>query len=493
MPRNLSKEEILKLTVTEAKQALLAGDLKSLKYVLTIFQQIDKVSPPITSNVKKLNAFLYLDKIRAIKQAQDSDKRYKSGENIRRLEGIPFVVKDSFEVEDMPVTLATDGINSKNCISSSSGPIVQALLNEGAIIIGKANMSEDGFMLHGANNNFAGVARNPHNKEYITGGSSSGPAAAVAARLLPMSFGNDFAGSIRWPASCNGILGYRPTQNRWSNLGTSLGVAGNLSDAIQAGSFTRSAEDILLLDSVITGDNSVVQVVPANLRIGIPREYFYDNIDPQIQAAIDNFIARLSASGVTIVEANMGSAFILSQIDLAGALIGSYQLFSGPNPSVQAQYDTWAADPNNPFEPTTLAEVKAQLKSPDVISIFAALATLPTDPGSLAFAETIRAQCILLANTYMDANNLDAILIPTSAILTPLNPDPTQFSGINTLKGGFVPFTKLPCVNVPVGVDTNGLPMGADLVTRSNEDRKLLSIVKALKNHCVQIPAPALE
>ena len=489
---NLTNAQIIQLSVVEAKQALLDGSLTSKRYVITLLKRIKKLSPGITNDQTKLNAILHLDRVRTLKAANDADRKYRSGNNIRKLEGIPFIVKDNFDVTDMPTTLATNGI--RNCIPSSEGPILESLINEGAIIIGKANMAEIGFMVHNANNNFAGVARNPHNLSYITGGSSGGSAAAVAARLVPFSFGNDLAGSIRWPASCCGLLGYRPTQDRWSNLGTSEGVVGAIGDQTQAGSLSRSIDDVILIDSIVTSDETIPVVNNNTLRIGVPREYFYDGLDPQIAAAINNTLVNLTNSGVTVVEVNMDDPTgLLPQSVTPWALLTNYQLFNGPNPAVQAQYDAWANDPLNPFDSTTQAQVDAEVASPDVIFGIGFANSLPTDPATIGFANFLRGQIISLVNNYITTNNLDAFILPVSIVRTPLNPDPTQRSnfGENTL-ATFVPLIKLPSVNLPVGIDSNGLPMGVDLVGKSNDDRKLLQIVKKLRSSFANIPSPNL-
>ncbi len=487
---HLSRKEIVNLTLTEAKKALECGKLTSERYIEVLFDRIEKYSPKITDDPTKLNAFLFYNKEKALEQARESDRLRKECPcKARVLEGLPIAVKDFYDVVGMSTTLATAGIH--NCIPSTNAEVVHALEHAGAIIIGKTNASEVGLMQHSANNTFAGITNNPYNLPYTTGGSSSGSACATAARLCPVALGTDFGGSIRWPGSCCGVLGYRPTQDRWSNAGTWPTAA---TDEIQNGPLCRSVEDAILLDSVLTNDWSKVRVKTHKLRIGVPREYFYDGVDPVIVAAIDATIVNLKNAGVTIVEQDMGGLALLNQIVNAWIILGNYQVLVLPT-GEQATYNRWAADINNPFLPTTVANVDAQVTSPDAINAIAFLATLPTDAPTIAFFTDIRAQIIALANQYMDDNKLDAFLIPVSTILTPLNPNPTDATpyAVEVLsKAATVPLLKFPAINLPVGLDGNGLPIGADLVARHNDDRRLLYIAKELRPEFAPIPAPVL-
>lgn len=491
---HLTDAEIVELTLSEAKKALDRGKLTSEHYITVLFERIEQLSPKITDDPTKLNAFLVYNKEQALWQARCSDMRRKEGRCVRPLEGLPILPKDFFDVAGLNSTSSTPGI--RNCFPSTNSEVVQSLVDAGAIVIGKANQSEVGLMVHCANDNFAGVVRNPYDFSYTPGGSSGGSSAAAAARLCPVTLGTDLGGSIRWPASCCGIIGYRPSQDRWSNKGVSEGV-----DLAQCGPLARSVEDIILLDTIVTKDSSKVRVKPRKIRIGVPREYFYEGqgtfnfpTDPELEAAIDATIAKLQEAGVTIIDQNMGSLPLLDQLISAWAVLSNYQINIAPT-GAQAFYNNWAADPLNPFQPTTVGEVNSQVVSPDAINAIAFLASLPSDPGTIAFFTDIRNQIIALVNQYMDDNDLDAILLPVSPILTPLNPNPTDATNYGTLltaKSATVPTLKFPAINMPVGIDSNGLPMGVDLIARNNDDRRLLAIAKKLRPCFATIPAPSL-
>jgi indoleacetamide hydrolase len=181
------------------------------------------------------------------------------------------------------------------------------LLDAGAIVLGKTNLQE---LAYGPTNNNAafGPARNPYDPTRIPGGSSGGSAAAVAARLAPAALGTDTGGSIRVPASLCGITSMRPTTLRWPQAG--IVPLSHTRDT--AGPMARHVADCVLLDGVITGGPTEVTPAPLKgLRLGLPRDYFWENLDAELAAILEAALARLREAGVVLVEGDVANVAAL--------------------------------------------------------------------------------------------------------------------------------------------------------------------------------------
>jgi mandelamide amidase len=184
---------------------------------------------------------------------------------------------------------------------------VQQLLDAGAIVLGKTNLQELAF--GPTNNNAAfGPARNPYDPTRIPGGSSGGSAAAVAARLAPAALGTDTGGSIRVPAALCGITSMRPTTLRWSQAG--IIPLSHTRDT--AGPMARHVADCVLLDGVITGGPTEVAPAPLKgLRLGLPRGYFWKDLDAELAAILEAALARLREAGAVLVEGDVANVAAL--------------------------------------------------------------------------------------------------------------------------------------------------------------------------------------
>src|SRR5262252_2198709 len=227
-----------------------------------------------------LNAFITLEAERLRAAARAADQRRQRGERLGPLHGMPLALKDNIDTADFPTTGGTPALAAHR--PKRNAPIVQRLLDAGAIVLGKTNLQE---LAYGPTNNNAafGPARNPYDPTRIPGGSSGGSAAAVGARLAPAALGTDTGGSIRVPAALCGITSMRPTTLRWSQAG--IIPLSHTRDT--AGPMARHVADCVLLDGVVTGGPTEVTPAPLKgLRLGLPRGYFWENLDANL-AALD--------------------------------------------------------------------------------------------------------------------------------------------------------------------------------------------------------------
>ena len=260
----------------------------------------------------ELNAYLTVDESGALEQARAAEARLGRGEGVP-LTGIPLALKDVMTTRGLRTTCGSRIL--ENFVPPFDATVVARLRREGAVFLGKANMDE--FAMGSSTENSAyGPTRNPWNRDYIPGGSSGGSAAAVAADLCIGALGSDTGGSIRQPASHCGVVGLKPTYGRVSRYG----LVAYASSLDQIGPLTKEVRDAALLLQAIAGHDpkdstSVPQAVPdyaavlgrevRGLKIGVPREYFGQGLDPEVEAAIRAALKTLEGLGAELLEVSL--------------------------------------------------------------------------------------------------------------------------------------------------------------------------------------------
>jgi aspartyl-tRNA(Asn)/glutamyl-tRNA(Gln) amidotransferase subunit A len=297
--------ELIELTIHEMRRRLVAGELTSIGLTRAFLDRIEATD-------QKVNAFITVCGESALAQAAEADKRIARGE-ADILTGIPVALKDIFNTEGIRTTCASKILD--NYISPYDATVVAKLKKQGAVILGKLNMDE--FAMGSSNENSAfGPVRNPWDLETVPGGSSGGSAACVAARQSAATLGTDTGGSIRQPASHCGVVGLKPTYGRVSRYG----VIAYASSLDQVGPLTRDVEDCAILLGAVAGhdpaDSTSVDIpVPdylatlgagvKGLKIGLPREYFIEGLDPDVKAAVELAIETYRGLGAEIVEVTL--------------------------------------------------------------------------------------------------------------------------------------------------------------------------------------------
>ena len=296
---------LIDLSLQQMQQQLGARSLSSVELTRAFLERI-------AATDQQVNAFITLSEESALQAAEKADRRIAGGD-AAALTGIPLALKDIFSTEGILTTCASKIL--ANYVPPYDATVVGKLKAQGAVLLGKLNMDE--FAMGSSNENSAfGVVRNPWNLQCVPGGSSGGSAAAVAARQAVATLGTDTGGSIRQPAGHCGVVGLKPTYGRVSRYG----VIAYASSLDQVGPLARSVEDCALLLQAIAGhdplDSTSLDVaVPdygaalhagvKGLKIGLPREYFIEGLDADVQRALQEAIAVYRDLGAEIVEVSL--------------------------------------------------------------------------------------------------------------------------------------------------------------------------------------------
>jgi mandelamide amidase len=479
MARDLDDRDLTRLTIAEAARLIKEGEVSSERLTRALLRKIE-------AN-RDLAAFITVDARKALEAARraDTERRRCDPRELGPLHGVPLVVKDNIHIAGLRNTAGTPGL--RDFVPDDNAPVAQALLDAGAIILGKTNMHELAFGIT-SNNAAFGAVRMPYDKTRFAGGSSGGTGSAVAARLAPGGLGTDTGGSVRIPAALNGIAGFRPTIQRYSQVG----VTPISSTRDTPGPMARTVSDLILLDSVITRDWRRVRPVDRHrLRLGRVPEMF-QNIDTETLELTERALDRLRRAGVEIVEVQMPGL-----TDLNNQAAFPIALFEA-NRDISAYLVSYGTG-------LTLAQLAAQIASPDVKGVFDTF-VVPGAPQAIPESVynhavgVIRPQMQqLYANTFRN-NRLDAIVFPT----TPLPASPVVGSDETVeLNGVRVPtFTTyirntdanavagVPGVSLPIALTKTGLPVGIEIDGPANGDRRLLGIALTLERILGRVPAP---
>jgi aspartyl-tRNA(Asn)/glutamyl-tRNA(Gln) amidotransferase subunit A len=298
--------ELCDLTIHEAHELLRARQISSTELTGSVLERIHHLDP-------QLRAYITLAEDQALEQAAQADKRFQTGREITPLTGIPFSAKDSIITQGIRTTCGSRIL--ENYIPPYQATAIQRLSAAGAVLVGKNNMDEFGMGSSCENSAFF-PTRNPWDFDRVPGGSSGGSAAAVSTSMTMFALGGDTGGSIRMPASFCGIVGLKPTYGRVSRYG--LVALASSFDTI--GPMTRDVHDAALVLSVLAGVdphdsttlNAPVPEYSRNLgkdirgmRIGIPKEYFVEGMEPGVALAIQEAVRAYQSMGVEIREVSL--------------------------------------------------------------------------------------------------------------------------------------------------------------------------------------------
>jgi aspartyl-tRNA(Asn)/glutamyl-tRNA(Gln) amidotransferase subunit A len=280
---------------------------------VTAAEVVDAFLAAIRDRESTVRAFTYVDEADARRQAAAVDARRKAGQPVGPLAGVPVAVKDVLCTRGVPTTCSSRML--RDFLPPYDAHVVERLRAADAVLIGKTNMDE--FAMGSSTENSAAFpTRNPWDPDRIPGGSSGGSAAAVAAGLAPLAVGTDTGGSIRQPAALCGVVGVKPTYGRVSRYGL-VAFASSLD---QVGPCAHDLTDAALLLGVIAGHDhrdstSVDRPVPAytqtlndsvkGLRVGVPREFFGEGLDPEVGAAVRRALAEYEKLGATLVDVSL--------------------------------------------------------------------------------------------------------------------------------------------------------------------------------------------
>lgn len=451
--------------VSELVAMLDAGETTSAEIVAELLRRSDAE--------RELNAYIIIDADKALDRARELDELRDAGEILGPLHGIPLVAKDNIHVAGMPNTAGTPGL--ADFVPNADNGVVAALREAGAIFIGKANMHELAFGITSDNATYGSVA-NPYDRNMFAGGSSGGTASAIAAGLIPAGLGTDTGGSVRIPAALTGIVGFRPSTNRYDS--TAVTPISQTRDTV--GLIGRSVADLVVMDHVIDpGGRRMAAVSADDIRLGVPRAYYFDNVDAQTSVVIDSALAKLRDAGVTLVETDPpGLDALLARSAFPIAL---YEVMT----DLPAYLEAYATGKD-------IAAIAAAAGSPDVQGLFASLLSDGQIPADV-YADALEARTEMrrVFAAYFANAGIDAMIFPTT--LLPARPIENSLQTVE-LNGAQVPtfptyihntdpasIAALPGISLPAGVTADGLPVGIEIDGPEGSDRQLLAIAAELE------------
>ena len=400
--------------------------------------------------------------------AREVDRRVAAGETLA-LAGVPFAVKDNLDVAGMETTA---GSPCAGYIPQRSATVVDLLRASGAVLIGKTNLDQFATGLVGT--------RSPHgacscvfNKDYISGGSSSGSAVAVAAGIVPLALGTDTAGSGRVPAALNGLIGMKPTKGRWSTSG--LLPACRSLDCVSV--FAHTLDDARLVDTALAqfdaGDPYSRRIPPftppASFRIGIPRE-------KDLKFIGDKESARLFRAEVKHAS-SMGETV---EIDISTLLDCAQLLYSGPWVAERTAALKGLLETNPLAIHPTVREIVRSGQSISAVDAF---------EGQYALKEFERLAQAMWAE-------IDVLLLPTtptSYTIAQLRSDPVALNSKMGLYTNFVNLLDMSALAIPAGFRANGTGFGVTLVGPAWADEFLLDLAANFQETQTVIGKPKLD
>ena len=455
---------LLDLTAVE-----LAGQIKSGK--TTAVEAMEAVIANIDSKEEELNCYVTFDREAALSAAKEAQKKIEAGELTGPLAGVPIAIKDNMCTEGVLTTCSSKILG--NFIPQFSSEAVKRIEEAGAVVIGKTNMDE--FAMGSTTETSAyGPTKNPWNTEHVPGGSSGGSAAAVAANECFCALGSDTGGSIRQPASYCGVVGMKPTYGTVSRYG--LIAYGSSLD--QIGPLCKDVTDCATIMEVIashdkkdstsverkdTDFTSALVDDVAGMRIGIPRDYFGEGLDPQVKEAVLSAAEVLKSKGAIVEEFDLSLVeyAIPTYYTIAAAEASSnLERFDGVKYGFRAKdYDGL----HSMYKKTRSEGFGPEVKRRIMLGSF----VLSSGYYDAYYLKALRTKA-LIKKAFDDAfAKYDVILAPAAPTTAPeigkslSDPIKMYLGDIYTIS---VNLAGLPGICLPCGKDDKGLPIGVQMI-----------------------------
>jgi mandelamide amidase len=436
-----------------------------------------------------LNAFITLDRTGAMAAASQADADLAAGKVRGPLHGVPLVIKDNIHVAGSPSTAGTPAL--RGFVPKQNAPTAQKLIDAGAIVLGKTNMHELAFGISGYNEaTFSAQpigVRNPYDRTRFAGGSSSGTAAAIAARIAPGGLGSDTGGSSRIPSAVTGGAGFRPTIDRYDNAG--VAPISHTRDTV--GPMARTVADVALLDAVITGGKVPALASLQGVKLGVYRAYFFNNLDADTGNVINAALDKLAKAGAEIVEVDMPELQKLN--NGASFPVALYEAYD----DMKAYLDRYQTG-------KTVEELAAMIASQDVKGTYSALVVprkLPAPDGLIdaapVYEAAIKQARPALIKHYADTfakYGIEALIFPTTPHVAAVQgPDASKLETFLLFIQNTDPGSNagVPGLSIPAGLGpTTGLPVGIEIDGPRGSDTRLLAIGMAIEKVLGPTPAP---
>ncbi len=487
----MGQNTILFSSASELAQHIKSGKLTSYEVVNAFIEQTEKYN-------HTYNAVVTLNKTEALQRAKEADVALSKGEIWGKLHGVPITIKDNYRTKGLRTTAGYKPL--ENNVPDQDAEIVKLLKAEGAIIIGKTNLSVLAMDMQSDNRIF-GKTNNPWDTTKTSGGSSGGCATAVATGMTPLSFGNDLAGSIRIPASYCGVYGFKPSFGVVSLHGIQTDPkekVNGLKSLAVAGPLARTIDDLELAMSIIAQttdeDRRLVPLIKnmdtidiKNLKVAWTDDFGGVPVDNEMKLKIQEYISKLEKAGATVVKVTPEINF-----NLAWKTWGSFV-------GMQGGYST-----SNFLKWLGLPFMKGVLKN---VSMHQNVVK-PTSVEKYMIAMNI--QDTLINNMENFLNVYDVFICPVSSVTafnhhaptkslgnfniynTPLKVNSADIHYYMATQAYTTPFTltESPVLALPIGLSGQQLPIGIQVVGKRYEDFRLLRIGKILNQYIDSIAYP---
>jgi aspartyl-tRNA(Asn)/glutamyl-tRNA(Gln) amidotransferase subunit A len=439
----------------------------------------------MATSTEEYHALLSLTDKRALERADEIDARLKNGENVGRLAGVPFIAKDNFLAFGAPTTAASRMLEKFDAPLQATA--VDKLEREGAICIGKANL--DAFAHGGSTENSAfGPTKNAVDQTKVAGGSSGGSAVVTALDVVPFALGTDTGGSIRQPASFNGVVGVKPTYGTVSRYG----VVAMASSTDTIGCFTKDIVDAELVMDIMSGrDVNDMTTLPdfftpitelkAGQKIGIIKESMTDSVDQEVRDRTNDYIEKLRSAGHVVDEVSLPM--------LKYALAMYYIIVPAEISSNLARYDGIRYG-HRAEGVQTLVELYGRTRDEGFVTENKRRIMIGSYVLSSGYFDAYYQQAQKARTLLIDA--YEKLFASYDVLLSPVAPTPAFAIGENSedpIKMYLadimtVPpsLAGLPAISVPAGTSANGLPIGIQLIGQRRTDANLLALAKSMEN-----------
>lgn len=476
---NSTSSSLHELSITAAAAAIRSRQISSTDYATALLER--------AHDLADLRAFITLDDDLILEAAKRADLKQAAGEQLGPLHGVPIAIKDSMNTRDMPTSIGTKILGSNR--PSEDAAVVKLMRDAGAILFGKNNLVEMSYGLTGLNAHY-GQVKNPYDLTRVTGGSSSGAGASVAARIVPAALGGDTVGSIRVPSSLCGVVGFRPSTGRWPGQG----IAPISHTLDTPGPMARSTADCALLDAIATGrapDSKAPIQDLKGVRLGFAPKQHLDLVDPEVEACFLKTIDRLRDAGAEIIEIDLGEEFATL--------------------AYQANWPIFFAE-TMPHVTEYLREQKFPVSFSEIydglgenVKVFWRDSVVADGPNFISkemYRTSLGIHRANLQRQYAraySADRIDALLFPTTPTVAPLIDERVPFviagqvvDRLLLAKNVFPSSCAgLPGMSLPIGLSSAGLPIGMEIDGPLGGDQAVLDIATRVSAVVGQIPGPS--
>jgi len=464
---------VLNATLAELSAALAARRTSSVELTRACLERIERLDGA-------LNAFITVDEARALEDARRADARRAQGD-AGPLTGIPLAHKDILCTRGLPTTCGSRML--AKFVSPYDAHVIERFDAAGAVLLGKCNMDEFAMGSSSETSHF-GPVRNPWDARLVPGGSSGGSATAVAARMAPAATGTDTGGSIRQPAALTGVCGLKPTYG----LVSRYGLVAFASSLDQAGPIAKSAQDLALMLEAMAGFDprdstslerpkehyaKKLEMQVSGLRIGLPKEYFGEGIEPGVRRAVEAAVRWFAGQGARTVELELPNArlgvpvyYVIAPAEASSNL----SRFDGVRYGHRA---AGFADLIDMYCRTRAEGFGAEVKQRILVGTY----VLSHGYYDAYYLQAQKVRRLIARDFAAAFERCDLILGPTSPgtafAIGAKTEDPVQMY-LNDIFTIPAPLAGLPALSIPCGFDERGLPVGLQLTGAHFSEARLL-------------------